>query len=100
MEPDRCLPVGASIQWSVIMNDKSQASSRKDGFGTQGIGEDGDGSIGTTGSSAGSTGTTGHGGNQRGGHKVEGASGEEKHGAPGRRSLANKQGLDGNIQTD
>ncbi len=82
------------------MNDKSQASSRKDGFGTGGIGENGDGSIGTAGSSAGGTGATGHGGNQRGGRKVEGASGEEKHGAPGRRSPANKQGLDGSTQTD
>ena len=82
------------------MNDKSQTSSRKDGFGTGGIGENGDGSIGTAGSSAGGTGATGHGGNQRGSHKVEGASGEEKHVAPGRRSTANKQGLDGKIQTD
>ncbi len=82
------------------MNDKSQASSRKDGFGTEGIGENGDGSIGTAGSSAGGTGATSHGGNQHGGHKVEGVSGEEEHGALGRRSPANKQGLDGNIQTD
>lgn len=82
------------------MNDKAQASSRKDGFGTEGIGENGDGSLGTAGSSAGGTGATGHGGSQRGGHKVEGASGEEEHGAPGRRNPANKQGLDGAIQSD
>lgn len=79
------------------MNDRSQPSSCKDGFGTQGIGENGDGGIGTAGTSAGGTGATGQGGNQRGAHKVEGASGEEKHGAPGRRSPANKQGLGGNI---
>jgi len=82
------------------MNDKSQASSRKEGFGAHGAGENGDGSVGTAGTGAAGTGVTGQGGNQRGAHKVEGASGEEKHGAPGRRNPANKQGLDGNIQTD
>lgn len=82
------------------MNDKTQPSTRKDGFGTEGIGENGDGSIGTAGSSAGGTGATGTGGSQRGGHKVEGAFAEEQNGAPGRRSPANKQGLDGNIQSD
>lgn len=81
-------------------NDKSQASSREDSFGTEGIGEDGDGSMGTAGTSAGGTGATGNDGSQQGGHKVEGAHGEEDQGAPGRRSPANKQGPDGNVQSD
>jgi hypothetical protein len=59
------------------MNDKTQSSTRKDGFGTQGIGEDGDGSIGQAGSSAGGTGATSDGGGQRGARKVEGATGRE-----------------------
>ena len=78
------------------MNDKAQASSRKDGFGTKGIGEDGDGTMGTAGSSAGGTGATGHDDT----HTVEGASGEEAHGAPGRRSPANKQGPGSAVQSD
>lgn len=72
----------------------TQGSSRKDGFGTEGIGEDGDGNLGTTESGAGGTGATGGGGNQRGAHEVEGAFGEED-GSTGRRNQANKQGLDG-----
>ena len=76
------------------MNDKTQPSKRQDGFGTEGIGEDGDGSIGTAGSSGGGTGSTGDAGGQRGGHKVEGAFGQEG-GSHGRRNPANKQGLPG-----
>lgn len=74
------------------MTDKrSQASERKDGFGTEGIGDDGDGSMGTGGSSMGGTGSTGSGGGRRGGAPVEGAHGAED-GTKGRRSPANKQG--------
>ena len=53
----------------------TQGSSRKDGFGTEGIGDNGDGTLGTTNSGAGGTGATGGGGNQRGAHDVEGAFG-------------------------
>jgi hypothetical protein len=81
------------------MNDKTQSSTRKDGFGTQGIGEDGDGSIGQAGSSAGGTGATSDGGGQRGARKVEGAMGRED-GSTGRRNPANKQGLTGGTQQD
>ena len=75
------------------MNDKTQPSTRKDGFGTEGIGEGGDGSIGTSGSTGGGTGGHQEGGNRKGGHQVEGAFGEEG-GSKGRRSPANKQGLE------
>ena len=75
------------------MNDKTQPSSRKDGFGTEGIGEGGDGSMGTSGSTGGGTGGSAEGGNRKGGHQVEGAFGEED-GSKGRRSPANKQGLE------
>ena len=71
------------------MNDKTQPSTRKDGFGTEGIGEGGDGSMGTAGSTGGGTGGTPGGGNRKGGHAVEGAFGEEG-GSKGRRSPANK----------
>lgn len=74
------------------MNDKTQPSERKDGFGTQGLGEDGDASMGQAGSSAGGTGANTTGGQQNGGHPVEGAFGHD--GTKGRRSPANKQGLD------
>jgi hypothetical protein len=77
------------------MNDKTQPSSRKDGFGTAGIGEDGDANLGRTNSGAGGTGAVDTGGQQRGGHKVEGATGQEHAGAHGRRSPANKQGIPG-----
>ena len=70
----------------------NQASERKDGFGTEGIGEDGDGSMGTAGSSGGGTGSLGTGGSQRGGRAVEGAFGADD-GAKGRRTPANKQGI-------
>jgi len=76
------------------MNDKTLPSQRKDGFGAGDLGEDGDGSIGTGGSSGGGTGATRTGGGQRGGHKVEGAFARED-GTHGRRSPANKQGIDG-----
>ena len=79
------------------MNGKTQPSSRKDGPGTKDTGEDG-GSTAAPGSSA--EADSAGGGSQRSGHKVEGAHGKEDHGAPGRRSPANKQGLDGNIQSD
>ena len=72
----------------------TQGSSRKDGFGTEGIGENGDGDLGTTKSGAGGTGATGGGGNQRGAHNVEGAFGKED-GSTGRANEANKQGLEG-----
>lgn len=75
------------------MNEKTQPSSRKDGFGTEGIGEGGDGSIGTSGSTGGGTGGSPEGGNRKGGHQVEGAFGEEG-GSKGRRNPANKQGLE------
>lgn len=52
------------------------------------------------GTSAGGAGSTGRGGGLRGTRKVEGAHGQEDRGASGRRSPANKQGLDGNHQTD
>ena len=81
------------------MNDKTQPSSRKDGFGTKGIGEDGDGGMGTAGSSGGGTGETSTGGSHRGAHAVEGATGEQG-GSPGRRSEANKQALKGGGQQD
>ena len=45
----------------------AQPSTRKDGFGTAGIGEDGDEKIGTAGSSQGGTGNTKTGGTQGGG---------------------------------
>ena len=76
------------------MNDKTQPSERKDGFGTAGIGEDGDGAMGQAGSSAGGTGSNTTGGRQNGAHPVEGAFGEND-GAKGRRSPANKQGIEG-----
>ena len=82
------------------MDDKTQPSTRKDGFGTKGIGDDGDGNMGTGGSSAGGTGATEHGGNQRGGHKDEGAFGQEQGGSHGRRSPANKQGPGETVQHD
>ena len=72
----------------------NQPSSRKDGFGTEGIGDNGDGTLGTTNSGAGGTGATGGGGNQRGAHNVEGAFGKED-GSTGRANEANKQGLEG-----
>jgi hypothetical protein len=77
----------------------TQPSERKDGFGTEGIGEGGDGAMGIAGTSgSGGTASADTGGNQRGGNQVEGAFGEHG-GAKGRRSPANKQGLaqgDGN----
>ena len=73
------------------MNDKTQPSRRKDGFGTEGIGEGGDGSMGTAGSTGGGTGGSQEGGSRRGAHQAEGAFGEEG-GGKGRRSPANKQG--------
>ena len=63
-------------------------SERKDGFGTEGIG---DGTIGTRGSSGG-TGSGGVGADQRGKNAAEGAFGDVG-GAKGRRSPANKQGI-------
>lgn len=72
----------------------TQASSRKDGFGTKGIGEDGDGTLGTTNSGVGGTGATSTGGQQRGATDAEGAFGKED-GSTGRRNQANKQGLEG-----
>lgn len=77
------------------MNDKTQPSRREDGFGTAGVGEEGDSDMGNTSSSSGGTGQTETGGQQRGGRKVEGAFGEEHAGADGRRSPANKQGVPG-----
>ncbi|HYZ62394.1 MAG TPA: hypothetical protein VE650_08060 [Acetobacteraceae bacterium] len=77
------------------MNDKTQPSRREDGFGTKGVGEGGDGNMGLTQSSQGGTGAVGGGGAQRGGRKVEGATGQEHAGAHGRRSPANKQGVEG-----
>ncbi len=81
------------------MNDKTQPSSRKDGFGTEGIGDNGDGGMGQAGSSGGGTGETSQGGSRRGANKVEGASGKED-GSTGRRNPANKQGLEGAGQQD
>lgn len=78
------------------MNDKTQPSSRKDGFGTKGIGEDGDGTMGATSSSSGGTGAVGRRGADAE-RPVEGAAGEGDS-APGRRTEANKQGVTG--QTD
>ena len=75
------------------MNDKTQPSTRKDGFGTEGIGEGGDGSMGTAGTTGAGTGGAPSGGSKRGGHQVEGAFGENG-GSKGRRSPANKQGLE------
>ena len=72
----------------------TQGSSRKDGFGTEGIGENGDGTKGTTNSGVGGTGATSGGGNQRGAHKTEGAFGKED-GSTGRANQGNKQGLEG-----
>ena len=66
----------------------TQASERKDGFGTEGLGDDGDGSMGVAGSSGGGTGSVGAGG----GPVTEGAFGANE-GAKGRRSPANKQGI-------
>ena len=74
------------------MNDKTQPSTRKDGFGTEGLGEDGDGGMGTAGTTGGGTGGAPAGGNRRGAHQAEGAFGEEG-GSKGRRSPANKQGV-------
>lgn len=71
-------------------NDKAQANLRKDGMGTEGIGEGGDAGLGGSATEANSQPNT---------HQAEGAHGDE-HGAQGRRNTANKQGLDGNIQTD
>jgi hypothetical protein len=71
----------------------NQASERKDQFGTEGIGDDGDGTMGTRGSSTGGTGSQGVGGDQRGKNAAEGAFGDD-NGAKGRRSPPNKQGID------
>lgn len=79
------------------MNNTTQPSSRKDGFGTEGIGEDGDGSMGQAGSSGGGTGATSTA--HRGATKVEGATGKED-GSTGRQNQANKQGLDGDGPQD
>lgn len=76
------------------MSDNTQPSDREDGFGTGSVGERGDGDMGTTDSSMGGTGAVSRGGQQRGGHKVEGAHGQEPE-APGRRTPANKQGIEG-----
>ena len=75
------------------MNDKTQPSTRKDGFGTEGIGEDSDAGMGQSKSGGGGTGTKG----QPDTHQAEGAFGDEK-GSHGRRSPANKQGPDGGQQ--
>ena len=75
------------------MSDKTQPSSRKDGFGAEGIGENGDAGTGVAGSSRGGTGAPGS-GPHRGAELVPGAHGEED-GAPGRRNPANKQGIPG-----
>jgi hypothetical protein len=75
------------------MNDKTQPSTRKDGFGTEGIGEDGDAGMGQSKSGGGGTGAKG----KPDTHQAEGASGDE-HGSHDRRSPANKQGLDGGQQ--
>lgn len=64
-------------------------SERKDGFGTEGVGEDGDGATGTRGNSLDKGGV---GADQRGKNAAEGAFGDD-HGAKGRRSPANKQGI-------
>jgi hypothetical protein len=77
------------------MNDKTQPSRREDGFGTEGLGTGGDGNMGMTQSGGGGTGEINTGGQQRGGHKVEGATGQEQAPAHGRRSPANKQGIPG-----
>lgn len=79
------------------MNNKTQPSSRKDGFGTEGIGEDGDGSMGQAGSSGGGTGATGAA--HRGATKTEGATGKE-NGSTSQRNQANKQGLGGDKPQD
>ena len=81
------------------MNDRTQPSERKDGFGTKDLGENGDGSMGQAGSSAGGTGANTTGGSRNGGVAVEGAFGDNA--AKGRRNPANKQGLDaGNLAED
>ncbi len=74
------------------MNPNTQASERKDGFGTEGIGEDGDSGMGQAGSAAGGTGTDVTGGQQNNDRPVEGAFGQDQ--AHGRRSPANKQGIE------
>jgi hypothetical protein len=51
--------------------------------------------MGMTQSGGGGTGEINTGGQQRGGHKVEGATGQEHAPAHGRRSPANKQGIPG-----
>lgn len=79
------------------MSNTTQPSSRKDGFGTEGIGEDGDGSMGQAGSSGGGTGATSTAG--RGATKTQGATGKE-NGGIGRQNEANKQGLDGDGPQD
>jgi len=87
-------PLRCSKQRRSGMNDKTQASSRKDGFGTANLGDDGDESLGETGTSSGGTGATSHGGKQRGAVKAEGATGEED-GSIGLHNQANKQGIQG-----
>ncbi|MDT7952232.1 MAG: hypothetical protein RQ966_12080 [Acetobacteraceae bacterium] len=74
------------------MNDKTQPSTRKDGFGTEGIGEAGDGSMGQAGSSGGGTGASTTGGRRNGATPAEGAFGDDA--AKGRNVPANKQGID------
>lgn len=67
----------------------TQPSERKDGFGIEGVGEDGDGAMGSAGkSSGGGTASAG----RSGGVQAEGAFGDHD-GAKGRRSPANKQGI-------
>ena len=69
-------------------NDKAQANQRKDGMGTEGIGEGGDAGLGGSATEANSQPNT---------HQAEGAHGAEG-GTHGRRSPANKQGPGGNVQ--
>ncbi len=71
----------------------NQPSRREDGFGTEGIGDNGDGSMGQTNSGGGGTGATGH-GHPRGSHNEEGASAKQD-GSVGRQNEANKQGAEG-----
>ena len=71
-------------------NDKAQANKREDAMGTEGIGEDGDAGLGGSATEANSRPDT---------HQAEGAHGAD-HGTHGRRSPANKQGLDGAVQSD
>ena len=73
------------------MNDKTQPSTRKDGFGTEGMGEKGDGKMGQAGSSRAGTGSTG---GQPGPRKVGGAEGDEAA-SLGRQNEANKEGIRG-----